>query len=209
MAIGWNDEEYPGKKPEGWAELWDVKNFPGGRTIRPQAPVYDLEDGLDRRWRADGQALSARRRPRASRSSRSSEADVLVWWSSGAQSAQVLKDGEVDMVPAWNGRIQALESKPEGKAARSGITLQPADPRLRQLDDPERRAEQGTCHEGDRDHVAAGGERAHRELTSTTGPSNTKAFDTGVIRREVAKGLPNSPENVRKGFVLDANYVGR
>ncbi len=44
---------------------------------------------------------------------------VLVWWSSGAQSAQVLKDGEVDMVAAWNGRIQALETEPEGKGARS------------------------------------------------------------------------------------------
>ena len=48
---------------------------------------------------------------------------VLVWWSSGAQSAQVLKDGEVDMVAAWNGRIQALENEPEGKGGKIKTTF--------------------------------------------------------------------------------------
>ena len=48
---------------------------------------------------------------------------VLVWWNSGAQSAQVLKDGEVDMVSAWNGRIQAIQSEPEGKAGKIGVTF--------------------------------------------------------------------------------------
>ena len=48
---------------------------------------------------------------------------VLVWWNSGAQSAQVLKDGEVDMVAAWNGRIQALETEPEGKGGKIKTTF--------------------------------------------------------------------------------------
>ena len=33
---------------------------------------------------------------------------ITVWWTSGAQSAQLLNDGEVDMVMAWNGRVSAL-----------------------------------------------------------------------------------------------------
>src|SRR5215204_7439039 len=33
---------------------------------------------------------------------------ITVWWASGAQSAQLLNDGEVDMVMAWNGRVSAL-----------------------------------------------------------------------------------------------------
>ena len=42
---------------------------------------------------------------------------------SGAQSAQVLKDAEVDMISAWNGRIQALQSEPEGKAGKIAVTF--------------------------------------------------------------------------------------
>ena len=38
------------------------------------------------------------------------------------------------------------------------------------------------------------------------GPANAKAFDTGIIKPDVAAALPSSPENAKKGFVLDASY---
>jgi spermidine/putrescine-binding protein len=31
---------------------------------------------------------------------------IAVWWASGAQHAQLMKDGEVDMVIGWNGRFR-------------------------------------------------------------------------------------------------------
>ena len=34
---------------------------------------------------------------------------ISVWWTSGAQSAQLLADGEADMVMAWNGRVSAVK----------------------------------------------------------------------------------------------------
>jgi putative spermidine/putrescine transport system substrate-binding protein len=40
------------------------------------------------------------------------------------------------------------------------------------------------------------------------GPANAKAFDTGIIKPNVAAALPSSPENAKKGFVLDAQYWG-
>lgn len=33
---------------------------------------------------------------------------VAVWWASGAQHAQLMKDGEVDMITGWNGRFDAV-----------------------------------------------------------------------------------------------------
>ena len=33
--------------------------------------------------------------------------EVVSWWASGAQSAQLLKDGEADVVAIWNGRAGA------------------------------------------------------------------------------------------------------
>ncbi|TJX05034.1 MAG: extracellular solute-binding protein, partial [Mesorhizobium sp.] len=41
--------------------------------------------------------------------------DVAVWWTSGAQSAQLLKDGEADLVVTWNGRAETV--KKDGGAA--------------------------------------------------------------------------------------------
>ena len=44
-ALAWNDAKYKDKKPSGWADMWDVKTFPGGRTMR-RSPVYNLEAAL-------------------------------------------------------------------------------------------------------------------------------------------------------------------
>ena len=34
---------------------------------------------------------------------------IAVWWSSGAQHAQLMVDGEVDMVTGWNGRFDVAK----------------------------------------------------------------------------------------------------
>ena len=90
----------------------------------PQAiPIYDLEVALI----ADGvpmDKLYPLDVDRAFKKLEELKPHVLVWWSSGAQSAQVLKDGEVDMVGAWNGRIQALDERARRpRAASSAITF--------------------------------------------------------------------------------------
>ena len=41
---------------------------------------------------------------------------VAVWWASGAQHAQLMKDGEVDMITGWNGRFDVV-AKDGGKVA--------------------------------------------------------------------------------------------
>ncbi|MEQ1616189.1 MAG: extracellular solute-binding protein, partial [Hyphomicrobiaceae bacterium] len=44
-AIGWREKAYGDKKPTGWAAFWDVKNFPGQRSLR-RHPIYALEMAL-------------------------------------------------------------------------------------------------------------------------------------------------------------------
>ena len=39
--------------------------------------------------------------------------DIATWWTSGGQSAQLISDGEVDMIQAWNGRITAVQGSPQ------------------------------------------------------------------------------------------------
>src|SRR6185437_4806523 len=40
--------------------------------------------------------------------------NIAVWWASGAQHAQLMKDGEVDMITGWNGRFD-VAAKDGGK----------------------------------------------------------------------------------------------
>jgi len=37
-------------------------------------------------------------------------------------------------------------------------------------------------------------------------PANLAGFETGVISKELAAQLPNSPENVKKGFFLNVDW---
>ena len=37
-------------------------------------------------------------------------------------------------------------------------------------------------------------------------PANSKAFETGLISKEKMAELPNSPENIGKGFVLSVDW---
>ena len=93
-----------------------MKKFPGRRALRNH-PIATLEAAL----MADGVApdkLYPLDVDRAFRKLEEIKPDITVWWTSGAQSAQLLNDGEVDMVMAWNGRVSALVNE----GAKVGFT---------------------------------------------------------------------------------------
>jgi putative spermidine/putrescine transport system substrate-binding protein len=107
-VLAWNTKTYGDKGPQSWADFWDVKKFPGKRSYR-KSVAGALEPAL----MADGvpadkvyEVLSA---PggieRAIKKIKELKPSVAVWWASGAQHAQLMKDGEVDMITGWNGRF--------------------------------------------------------------------------------------------------------
>ena len=198
-ALAWNDAKYKDKKPSGWADMWDVKTFPGGRTMR-RSPVYNLEAALI----ADGvpmDKLYPLDVERAMKKLKEIRSNVTVWWASGAQSAQVLKDGDVDMAQIWNGRAQDLAKA----GAKIGLTFNQqmllTDCWVIPKGAPNRDLAMKAIQIMSRPEV-----QARIALFINYGPANTKAYDTGIIKPEVAAALPSSPENAKKGFVLDANY---
>lgn len=90
--------------PTSWADLWDSRGRPGRRAMR-RFPFDTIEQAL----MADGVApasLFPLDFDRAYRALDRIRRDVAVWWTSGAQTSQVLQAGEVDYCPAWNGRAQ-------------------------------------------------------------------------------------------------------
>lgn len=198
-ALAWNDAKYSDNKPDEWADLWDIESFPGERTLR-RSPVYNLEAALI----ADGvpmDQLYPLDVERAFKKLEEVKPHVAVWWSSGAQSAQVLNDGEVDMAVIWNGRAQDLAAQ----GAEIGITFNQqmllADCWVVPKGAPNRDLAMKAIEIMSRAEV-----QARIALYINYGPANVKAFETDVIAPDIAAGLPSAPENAAKGFVLDANY---
>ena len=122
---------------------------------------------------------------------------ITVWWTSGAQSAQLLNDGEVDMVMAWNGRVSALA----GEGAKVGFTYNQGILQNTSLcilkDAPNLPTAVRFLNEAV-DPV----NQANLPLHIDYGPANPKAFDTGVIKPERVAQLPSAPENARKQALM-------
>jgi putative spermidine/putrescine transport system substrate-binding protein len=105
-VVGWNTKTFAENGPKTWADFWDVKKFPGARALR-NTPAQNLEAALI----ADGVALD-KLYPldveRAFRKLEEIKPHITVWWTSGAQAAQLAKDGEVDLIGTWSNRMQSV-----------------------------------------------------------------------------------------------------
>ncbi len=100
------DKFGPGKAPQTFRDMWDTKGFPGRRALR-RNPMETLEYAL----LADGVAPAALYPldlDRAFKALDRIKKDIGVWWTSGAQTSQLLKSGEVDLCPTWNARAQVV-----------------------------------------------------------------------------------------------------
>ncbi len=107
-CISWNTQRVKGAAaPSTWAEVWDLKRFAGDRMFWKK-PSETLEVAL----LADGvpaDKLYPLDVPRALRSLDKIKSHIS-WWESGAQSAQLLIDGEAAAGMAWNGRLAGPKS---------------------------------------------------------------------------------------------------
>jgi putative spermidine/putrescine transport system substrate-binding protein len=195
-VLAYSEKKFAGTAaPNSWADFWDMKKFPGRRALRNH-PIATLEAAL----MADGVApdkLYPLDVERAFKKLDEIKPNITVWWTSGAQSAQLLNDGEVDMVMAWNGRVSALASEGakvaftynQGILQSTSLCILKGAPNLstavRFLNEAV-------------DPVL----QANLPLHIDYGPANPKAFDTGVIKPERAVQLPSSPDNMRKQALM-------
>jgi putative spermidine/putrescine transport system substrate-binding protein len=99
-------DHFKGNQPKNMTDFWDVKNFPGRRGMY-KSPVWTLEQAL----LADGVApgdLYPLDIDRAFRKLDQIKPHVAAWWTSGAESAQLIQSGEVDITQIFNARAQAI-----------------------------------------------------------------------------------------------------
>lgn len=105
-VVAYDTDKLP-NGPKTIADFFDLKNFPGKRGLY-KSPAVNLE------WALMAEGVPAKdlykilNTPegldRAFKKLDTIKKDV-VWWTAGAQPAQLLADGQVVMSLAWNGRI--------------------------------------------------------------------------------------------------------
>ncbi|WP_166986136.1 ABC transporter substrate-binding protein [Canibacter zhoujuaniae] len=109
-VIMYNKDKYP-KAPTGWADFFNTEKFPGTRAI---AGFEDVGPGIfEGALLADGvktEDLYPLDMDRAY-TKMDSIKDSIIFWSTGAESQQMLESGEADMALVWSGRgYKAVEA---------------------------------------------------------------------------------------------------
>ncbi|BBO60475.1 ABC transporter substrate-binding protein [Mycoavidus sp. B2-EB] len=91
--------------PRTWQDFWDTNNFPGRRGLR-RSPFDTIEQAL----MADGVPPSQVypcELDRAFRSLDRIKSHISVWYQNAPETEQLLKSGEVDLIPAFTDRVLA------------------------------------------------------------------------------------------------------
>jgi putative spermidine/putrescine transport system substrate-binding protein len=203
-VLAWNTQTYGDKGPQSWADFWDVKKFPGKRSYR-----NSVAGALEPALMADGvpadKVYEVLAQPggieRAIKKLKELKPHVAVWWASGAQHAQLMKDGEVDMITGWNGRFDVAAKDGAKVAYTFNQALLDYDCYAVAKGAPHKDAAMKFLAEISKPQYQA-------EFTKyiTYGPTNTKAYELGTIEPGYAKQLPSHPDNAAKQLKIDLDW---
>jgi putative spermidine/putrescine transport system substrate-binding protein len=200
LAIGlvYRKDRFPNGGPQSWADFWDVKQFPGTRSLYTRSytnlSFALLADGvpIDKLYPLD--------LDRAFRKMDEIKPHIKVWWQQGSQSQQLIRDGEVDMICMWNARAQELidQGLPleivwnQAENAMGTWFVPKGTPRAKWAWEFINLAVQP-------DHQAAFCNRL------PYGPSNPRAFE--FISPENARKMPTWPPHLRESFSPDDAWL--
>lgn len=203
-VMAWNTQTYGAKGPQTWADFWDVKKFPGKRSYR-NAVAGSLEPALMADGVAPDKVYEVLSAPggieRAIRKIKELKPYITVWWSSGAQHAQLMKDGEVDMITGWNGRFDVVAKDGAKVAYTFNQGILDYDCFAVPKGAPNKALAMNFLAEISKPQYQA-------EFTKyiTYGPTNKKAYEGGAIPAAYARTLPSYPDNAAKQITIDLNW---
>jgi len=198
-VMSWNTDKYgqPGSAtaPNTWADFWDVKKFPGTRAYRANNVDGVLEPAL----MADGvpadkvyEVLSTKEGMlRAINKIRELKPHIAVFWSSGAQQAQLMKDAEVDMSTGWNGRFDNAKKDGAKVAYTFNQALLDYDCFAMPKGAPNKDLAMKFLAE-----ISKAEYQANLPFHITYGPTNKKAYEVTTAPKELLESLPSHPKNV-------------
>lgn len=202
IAVAYNTDKYAkGSEPQNWADFYNVKKFPGARSLPKCEKLVDggllegalMGDGVpaDKIYPIDMDrafAKVAELKPQVGR-----------WWVAGADAPQSLISGEVDMAAAYNGRI--FGAKKEGAPVDLSW-----DQSLLQYDYWV--VMKGSPNKENAEKLLAYISRAEPQAAFAEaisyGPANKKAFD--LVPKDLLNVLPGSPRIASKQVYQDYNW---
>lgn len=200
-AIGYDADNLK-EAPKSWADFWDVKKFPGKRSLRKGAK-YTLEFAL----MADGvssdkvyEELSTPEGLDRAFNKLNELKPYIVWWEAGAQPLQLLASGEVVMASAYSNRLVAVRNDEKRNfqvvwpgsiyAVDSWVILKDAENKDMGMD------------------FIAYASRADNQVKlpkyAANGLPNREA--ASMVPAELAKDLPTHPDNIKDAISLDVDF---
>ena len=200
MTLAYNTKQFAGDHPNSWADFWNVKKYPGARSLGAEV-TFALEFAL----LADG--VSAEKLypidvDRAFRKLGEIKPHVKVWWKHGDQPIQLLSQGEVVMAPAWNGRVLAAQDKglPIGLTWNQGAF----QPSYWYVLKGARRPEEALRFI---DFTIRPRPQADLALEIPYGPTNRNALELVPLAQR--KRLPSYAENIKVMWPLNGEWLGK
>ncbi len=207
-VFAYNTETYSGDNvPKTWADFWDVERFPGTRSYRakysgalepalmadgvPRDKVYEVLDSEEGIKRAIDKI-------------RELKPHIAVWWKSGAQHAQLMKDGEVDMTTGWNGRFDVAINDGANADYSYSDSLLDYDCFGIPKGAPNKDLAMKFLAEASKASY-----QAAMPQYITYGPTNKGAYDLGIINEDVAEMLPSHPKNAREQLVINNDWYAK
>jgi putative spermidine/putrescine transport system substrate-binding protein len=199
------DKMPAGKKMKNWADFWNVKEFPGPRSLRARP-----QDNLEFALLADGvakedlyKALSTKEGvDRAFAKLDEIKPHIVTWWKSGAQSVQLLSDGEVHFGTSYNGRIKKIaESGVPAEIVWNGGAVH-----FSSVSIPKGAKHQKESHMFARFRTLNAG--AMQEYVKEVAyPGFAPGLYNGLDSK-IAQSLPTSPKNFAAQYTADEDFWG-
>jgi len=200
-VAAWNTETYGDNGPQTWADFWDVEKFPGSRSLRNKfsgnVEFALLADGVPRDQIYKTLSTEAGLK-RAIDKLREIKPHVAVWWKSGAQHAQLMKDGEVDMTSGWNGRFDVAKKDGAKVAYTFEDGLLDFDCFAIPKGAPNKDLAMKFLAK-----ISTAEMQANLPQYITYGPSNKASYELGKIDDALARSLPSHPDNAALQLVVD------
>ncbi len=192
--VAWNTKNVKADAaPKDWAAMWATKGRKGlWKRAYQTMEVALMADGVDK------DKMYPLDVERAFRSLDKIKKDTL-FWATGAQSAQILIDGEVEVAATWNGRVHDPKKAGAPVDYHFNQSLFVSDAWCIPRGAPNKRESMEFIAFA----MSAPQQAAFAKLIPY-GPTNEAAMP--LIDPAIAPALPSSAENFHKGAFLDVNF---
>jgi putative spermidine/putrescine transport system substrate-binding protein len=195
--LGYSTKAYAGKeKPKTWADVFDLAKFPGKRGLGDN-PVATMEVAL----LADGVPIEKLYPLDVDRALKklSTIKSQTIFWATNSQSQQLFVDGEINLGLILNGRAYDAAKKGAPIAISWEQNIQSVDYLVVPKGSRNREPAMKLI-----DYMTLPANQAKMANLLAYAPTNPKAFVD--VDPQVSSWLSTEPDNVKKGFVINAEY---